>query len=111
MAENLIIPLDPDFSYFFTYVLEELNIQFKVRWNIIDLAWYMDFDIVETETVIKGIKLVGGIDLLKQYAITELGKMFMVDTEEKFQDPDFDLIGDRYKLLYILKENRNDFPF
>ncbi len=111
MAENLVIPLTPDFSYFFTTVLEDLNVQFKVRWNIVDLAWYMDIDVIETETLIRGIKMIGGIDLLKQYAITELGKMFMVDTEEKFQDPDFDLIGDRYKLIYVLKENRDDFPF
>jgi hypothetical protein len=111
MAENQVIDLTPDYSYFFTTVLEGLNVQFKVRWNIVDLAWYIDLDIIETETLVKGIKLIGGIDLLKQYAITELGKMFIVDTEEKFQDPDFDLIGDRYKLIYILKENRDDISF
>ncbi len=111
MAENLVIDLTPDYSYRFNSILEELNIQFYVRWNIVDLAWYMDLDIVETETKVNGIKLVGGVDLLKQYAVTELGKMFMVDTEEKFANPDFDLIGDRYKLIYILKENRDGIPF
>lgn len=111
MASNKIIDLTPDYSYRFNTVLEELNILFYIRWNIVDLAWYMDLEIIETETIIKGIKLVGGVDLLKQYAIIELGKMFMVDTEEKFQNPDFELIGDRYKLIYVLKENRNDFPF
>jgi len=111
MAENLVIPLIPDYSYRFNSILEELNIQFYVRWNIVDAAWYMDLEIVETGTKVNGIKLIGGIDLLKQYAITELGKMFIVDTEEKFQEPDFDLIGDRYKLIYILKENADDIPF
>jgi hypothetical protein len=109
MAANLIIPLEPDYAYPFNYVLEGLNVQFDVRWNFTDAAWYIDLEIIDTGTIVRGIKLVGGKNLLEQYAVTELGKIFMVDTEGQFADPDFDNIGDRYKLLYILKENADDF--
>lgn len=110
MAKNLIIPLVPDYGYDVNVVLEGLNVQFNnVRWNFTDTAWYTNLIIFETDVTINGIKLVGGDELLRQYAITELGKLYMVDTENKFQEPDFDLIGDRYKLIYILKENADDF--
>jgi hypothetical protein len=110
MAANQIIPLEPDYSYDFNVVLEGLNVQFSPRWNFTDNAWYTDINIIDTDTVIRGLKLVGGKNLLEQYAVTELGKLFVVDTEGQFADPDFDNIGDRFKLLYILKENVNDFP-
>lgn len=112
MAENKIIPLIPDYSYDVNTILEGLNVQFQnVRWNFTDNAWYTNLIIFEADITINGIKLVGGDDLLRQYAITELGKLFMVDVENKFEDPNFEQIGDRFKLLYILKENVNDFPF
>lgn len=110
MADNQIIPLVPDYAYDQNVILEGLNTKFSFRWNFTDNAWYMDIVIIDTGTTIRGIKLVGGKNLLEQYAVTELGKLFMVDTEEKFANPDFDNIGDRFKLLYILKENVNDFP-
>ncbi len=110
MAENIIIPLVPDYAYDQNVFLEGLNIQLSLRWNFTDAAWYMDLAIVDTGTTIRGIKLVGGKNLLEQYAVTELGKLFMVDTELKFENPDFDNIGDRFKLLYVLKENADDIP-
>jgi hypothetical protein len=110
MADNQIIPLEPDYSYDFNVILEGLNVRISPRWNFTDNAWYIDLEIVDTGVIIKPLKLVGGKNLLEQYAVTELGKLFMIDTEGQFADPDFDNIGDRFKLIYILKENVDDFP-
>lgn len=109
MADNEIIPLIPDYDYDQNSFLEGLNVQFRFRWNFTDNAWYADLTIIDTGTILKGIKLIGGTELLRPYAVTELGKMYIVDTEGQFTEPNFDDIGDRFKLLYIPKENADDF--
>lgn len=70
------------------------------RWNETDESWYMDI-IGQTNSVLyRGIKIVGGVNLIGPFAILELGSMYMIDLEEKYQDPDFALFGDRFRIMY-----------
>lgn len=97
------IPLfkDPYYEYFTT--LENASYKITVRWNTVDEAWYIDLEGITNGVLYRGLKLVGGVNILKPFAILELGEMWLVDLSEANQDPDFDGIGDVYKLLYLEK--------
>ena len=76
--------------------------------------WYMDIAQGQStdndELVdVKEIALVSGADLFEPYAYQALGSLFVVDTDNLGDDPDFDNMGDRYKILYIEKSQQEDF--
>lgn len=99
-----VIPLESRFADGFSTELEGAAWVIAYRWNASYGAWFMDLSSVEEGgTVLLGLCLVGGSDLLRPHAVTELGKMFVIDTEGKEENPDFELLGDRYKLIYIPK--------
>lgn len=98
-----VIPLISRFADGIATELEGITWAISYRWNETYGAWFMDLSSVETGTTLLGLCLVGGSDILQPHAVTELGKMFVVDTEGKEQNPDFELLGDRYKLIYIPK--------
>ena len=106
-----IIPTTPTPDYEFLIDLEDQTLQMRIRWNSIEGAWYLDITGVSFTLELQPLKLVGGVDLLKPHAVLELGGLQILDTEEKFEDPDFDLMGDRYKLMYIPIAELNDFTF
>jgi hypothetical protein len=95
------IPFAPKYADYIEVQLENIAWQIYCRWNFIDNAWYMDLSSVQTGTTLKGLKLVSGKNVLRPHAVSELGQMWVVDTEGKFEDPNFDDWGDRFKLLYI----------
>lgn len=70
------------------------------RWNEIDEAWYMDIVGVTNGVTYLGLKIIGGVDIIGPFAILEMGSMYLIDLEEKYEDPDFDSFGDRYRILY-----------
>ena len=72
----------------------------SLYWNTYDSAWYMDLLGLQNEEDIKGIKLVTGANLLKPYAILELGGMYVVDGEDLGEDPTFDEMGSRWQLYH-----------
>ena len=101
------ILLTPNPDYNFTVEIEDQTVKMDVRWNLADTAWYLDITGLTFDLELKGLKMVGGVDLLKPHAVTELGGLFMVDVEDKNQDPDYDLLGDRYRLIYVTKAERS----
>lgn len=105
------LPFDPDPAAFIEIELEGIAWQIYYRWNDTDAAWYMDLSSVQTGTTLKGLKLVGGSNILRPHAVTELGKILVVDTGGKQANPDFDNFGDRFKVLYIPLEDVDDYPF
>jgi len=104
------LPFKPEPADYFEAELEGIAWQIYYRWNGTDSAWYMDLSSVQTGTTLKGLKLVSGSNILRPHAVTELGKIFVVDTEGKETDPNFDDFGDRYKVLYVPLEDVNDYP-
>ncbi|NIV93790.1 hypothetical protein GWN42_13575 [candidate division KSB1 bacterium] len=97
------IPLTPEPDYSEIVEIESQTVELSVRWNLLDEGWYLDIVGQTFELELLGLKLVGGVNLLKPFAVLELGGLFLLDTEEKFEDPDFDLIGDRFILIYVTK--------
>lgn len=70
------------------------------RWNETDESWYMDIVGVTNGVTYLGLKIVGGVDIIGPFAILEMGSLYLIDLEEKYEDPDFDNFGDRYRVLY-----------
>lgn len=98
------IPLDATSSDFEKTVdIEDQTVTFRIRWNSLEEAWYTDITGVTFTLSLLGLKLVGGVNLIKPHAVIELGGLFLIDSEEKAEDPDYDLLGDRYRLIYVTK--------
>lgn len=96
-----VIPLIPNNPrYFFTVPLDGNVYRLSIRWNTYDSGWYMDLEGVQNGEDIKGIKLVVGPNLLKPYAIVDLGAMYVIDGEEHGTDPTFEEMGSRWQLLH-----------
>jgi len=105
------IPLIPNANYSFLVDLEETKnqtIEIRLRWNSIEQAWYIDLTGQTFDFQLDGQKLVGGVNFLKPHAVLELGGLFLIDSEDKAEDSDFDLLGDRYKLIYVTKAEMVD---
>lgn len=87
--------------YEFTSVLEGETYRLTVRYNSVYAAWYLDILGLSNEVDLKGITLLGGIDLLEGLTVLELGKLFIYDQEGKETEPDRDSLGNRHILLYL----------
>jgi len=74
------------------------------RWNETDESWYMDIVGVTNGVSYLGLKIVGGVGIIDPFAILELGSFYLIDLEEKYEDPDFDGFGDRYRIFYVPKD-------
>jgi hypothetical protein len=95
------IPLEPSNPrYKFKISLEGNSYELAIHWNEYDSGWYMDLLGISNDEDIKGIKLVTGPNLLKPFAIVDLGAMYIIDGEEEGLDPTFDEIGSRYTLIH-----------
>ena len=103
------IQLTPEADYDFNVDIEDQTVKFHVYWNQIDNAWYADIEGLTFDLELLGRKLVGGVDVLKPHAVLELGALYILDSEGENWDPDYDLIGDRYILVYVEKDELDDF--
>ena len=56
----------------------------------------------------RGIKLTTGPNLLKPFAILQLGAMYIFDNEGLGEDPTYDDIGGRFQLIYVPAENTDE---
>lgn len=98
---TVVIPLEPgNPRYLFQITINDNIYQLTIRWNETDQGWYMDLLGIENDEDIKGIKLVTGPNLLKPYAILDLGALYVLDGEEKGEDPTFDEMGSRWSLIH-----------
>ena len=102
---NLTIPLEPNPSYSFEIELDGVLVEFDVHWNSVAESWFFNMKNDEIGLELNGLKMVGGVDLLEAYAVRELGQLFAVDVEGLNDDPNFDDVGDRFRLLYIGIDN------
>lgn len=101
---NLIIPVTPDPYQQFTIDLDGETVDITIRFNATVQQWVMNFVGVTFSTTLNGIALVTGINLLGPFAIRELGQLWLIDTEEKNEepgDPEAADFGDRFQLIYV----------
>ena len=98
---TLNIPWEANPNQTFLIDLDSQTIRLRLYWNATTSTWYFDMEGITFDTILNGIAMVIGVDLLAPYAVRELGQMWIVDMDEKDTPPDFDQVGDRFQFLYV----------
>ncbi len=102
---DVTIQLFVDPRYSFKIDLESDSYEFHIHWNVAAAAWYLDIEGISNTVDYKGIRLSTGVNLLKPYAIREMGALYIVDGEGENSDPDYDNIGSRWFMYYVPTTN------
>ncbi len=102
---DVVIPLYVDARYSFKIDLESDSYEFHIHWNVAAAAWYFDIIGISNTVAYRGRPLVTGVNILKPFAIREMGALYMVDGEEEGLDADYDNIGSRYFMYYVPTTN------
>lgn len=97
--QSIKLIADPYYSR--TVKIGSIMYQVTVRWSELELAWYLDLKSTSTSDVdVRGIKLVGGVDLAEPYGMVDFGQMWLCDLTGKARDPEFDNIATDFILLF-----------
>ena len=83
-----------------TKVLDGNTYRLTFRWNATTAKWYMDIDGISNSVSVHGKAVMCGKDLLKPHGYFELGELWLIDSLEQDEDPDFDSFGGRHRLVY-----------
>ena len=105
MGTNHRIPIYSNAAYTYWISIEEKSYQMTVHWNDYETAFFMDLLGYDNDVDVKGIKLVSGANLLKPYAISDLGAMYLLDTTGQGEDPTFNSLENNFALYYVDSEN------
>lgn len=106
----IIIPVHSErWNYGFDMELDGYNYDFSFRWNPGTRVWYMDLVALSFTSETYGIAVIGGLNLTEAYAIPEMGGIVLIDELELDDNPDDVLFGDRWKLLYVTREEKSAF--
>ncbi len=95
---TVTIPLRADiFQYSFTKELDGVVYSFRIGYNLRTNSWKMNID-----DLVKGLRLSGGVDLLKQFKHLDLpqGELRLVDLDGLGREPNKTNLGDRVILQY-----------
>lgn len=96
------IPVDSKDSYYtFTSSIDGDTYRFTLRWNAIVEIWYMDIEGLTNNVLLRGLALIEGLNLLRPYAVLEMGTLLLYDVEGKGERPTRESLGNRHKVLYI----------
>jgi hypothetical protein len=101
----VIIPINQQTAWDeFSSELDGVMLAFTFRFNDRDGCWYFDLADALGNALASGLKAVTGVFLLE--AVRGLpgmpsGDLFMLDTAGLSEDPTFDSLGRRHKLLYF----------
>lgn len=97
------IPITPAKQPRFRINLDGFDVDFQFRWNLTGQYWTYNLSGPSLTDEVNGAAVVSGINMLRPYAIRELGELWCIDGTGQGQDPDFDNFGARWSLLYIEK--------
>lgn len=101
MSDYKIIPWVSNPNYKIQISLGLNTYEFSYHWNAYSNgAWYLDLLGISNTEDIKGIRLSTGPNLLKPYAIVDLGALYVLDGEELQEDPTRDGMGVRWYMFY-----------
>jgi hypothetical protein len=99
------LPLIPSQSFRFVHLFEEHAFSFRVFWSVENEAWYLDVVCETLNYAFKGFALVTGLDMFTGTPAEYLGSLTLIDLEGE-EDPSFDRIGDRWKLVFVSQTER-----
>lgn len=74
------IPLTAD-PQVFAIALAGVTYSLTLRWNTAAECWFLDIADRSRQTILSGVPVVTGLDLLAQYEYLELGGMLVVQTD------------------------------
>lgn len=98
------IPLDPT-PQTFTITLGGTEYRLTVKWNNVSACWVLDIASTLGETIIAGIPLVTGADLLEQYKYLGIKGQLIVQTDNSLDAvPTFDNLGINGHLYFVVLE-------
>ena len=100
---NKKIPITPSKQFRFQIDLDGHTVDFMFRWNLTGRYWTFNLTGQTLTDEVSGAAVVTGLDLLKPYAIRELGQLYCIDGKDLGEDPDFDNFGARWSLIYVEK--------
>ena len=81
--------------------LDLVPVSIRYTYNEIDDGFFADLSADDGSIDAKGLRFSSGVDILDGLAISELGKLFVIDTLKKGEDPTYEGLGDRFKLIYL----------
>lgn len=94
----------PQGIYKFTRVvpLDGISYTFRFDWNIRLEYWSYGVFLPNGEALLQGQRLMVSADLLNRFSFTEAPKelLFLYDTEQKNEEPTFEGLGTRWRLMY-----------
>ncbi|WP_281659636.1 phage baseplate plug family protein [Microvirgula aerodenitrificans] len=99
------IPLTPD-PQRFTITLSGVDYRLTVRWReAVDGGWTLDIADAAGTPIVRGIPLVTGVDLLKQYRYMGFpGGLFVLTTDDLAAPPTFENLGVGSHLHWVTME-------
>ena len=120
--DNIFIPVEQYPDQTMRMELEGKPVTIRIYWSAFDESvkslaaddgwtpegcWYMD--ISNDEFAAYGVAITGGCDILRPLAQQSLGGLFVVSVEPESQEITFDTFGVQHLLLYVVKENYDEF--
>lgn len=98
----VILPVDSASPYYRTETrIDGESYRLTLRWNQTSETWYLDIEGLTVDLHILGIALIVGSDLLRPFAILELGSLYVVDLENRDENPTREGLGDRFRLVHL----------
>lgn len=122
MADNILMPVEQYPDQTFRMDLDGKPTTLRVYWSAFDASvmalasddgwtpegsWYLD--ISNDEFTTNGIVIAGGCDILAPLAQASLGGLFVVATDPNPVEITFDSLGINHMLLYVIKDNYDEF--
>lgn len=96
------IPLNSSFEQLFSIVISGNTYDCRVSYNHRAGIWVMSFRQGDT-SIVEGIPLVGGVDLLKHHDI-DISNIFAVNVENPNEDAGADNLGTSVRLFVLTDE-------
>lgn len=86
--------------YTFQTSLDGSVYEFAVHWNETAGVWFADIAGMSNDVELRGLALVTGPNLLKPFALTELGALYVLDAAG-MSDPTYASMGVQHQLYYV----------
>ena len=99
---DVIIPTTSEAAQRFRSTLDGNVYRMSIHFNQTAVTWYLDIEgITDPDFSVFGIALVLGADLLYPYNNNDLGELWVIDRDERDEDPTETSLGDRHVLYYV----------
>jgi hypothetical protein len=102
-----IIPIQARPTKRYRVKLDGFKTALHIRYHATNEQWYMDLDVDELDIHVHGLALMTGTDWLMSRSNLQMGALILVDFQGN-EDPDFDGLGDRWKLVYVTRAEIDD---